>query len=150
MDYIGEYKGYSLYLNNENFIEGYKTIGGKRTKNTGLENAKGLERIVTKASSIEDFAKHIKKYNKKNKRRKPTKTIPMYLDKSKDEKGNIEYSIHGMSLQDLLVFKNSIRMSIEVYKTGFGFNKDNDEILFRLLTMYTFLTITQNKYGKNI
>lgn len=56
--YLGEYFGYHLYRNNDNFIEGYKEKGSFGSKKNNIN------RIVTNTTEISEFPNFIIKKEK--------------------------------------------------------------------------------------
>lgn len=61
MEYIGQYYGWQLYVNNEGYIEGYRSK--KRVDKTGQDlvalglEYTGVDRLVTMAKTKEEFYK---------------------------------------------------------------------------------------------
>lgn len=66
MTYVSEIKHCSVFRNDEGYLEGYKGIGKVDfTSVGGIQNHKGVERIVTNARTEEEFALFIKGRRKK-------------------------------------------------------------------------------------
>lgn len=57
MTYIGEYKGYNVYQNDEGFLEAYKSIG-ITAFTSKFKTAKDSKRIVSNTSDLEFFVKN--------------------------------------------------------------------------------------------
>jgi hypothetical protein len=77
MEHLGEHYGYQLYRNSEGFIEGYKSIGLIDTGAAGgkysCRPADELIRVVSHATTIDEFKAYITRYEKRAAKYNPYK-----------------------------------------------------------------------------
>lgn len=71
----------------------------------------------------------------------------MYIDKSKNEKGELEFSLHKLTYQDVMLIKSSFLFVLSLYKLV---PTSSLEIHFRMMKLYTYLQILEStKYASN-
>ena len=59
IEHLGEYGGYQLYRNSEGCIEGWRSVDLIKTETGYNRTAKDIKRIVTHATTIEEFIVHL-------------------------------------------------------------------------------------------
>lgn len=73
----------------------------------------------------------------------------MYIDKSKNEKGELEFSLHNLSYQDVMLLKSSFQFVLSIYKL-MPISPEDLEMKFRMMKIYTYLTILEaTKYANH-
>lgn len=75
----------------------------------------------------------------------------MYLDKSKNEKGELEYSLHKLTHQDVMLMQTMLKLGLDLYKNQVPI-QDSCELMFRIAKIYSYLKIIEStkyaEYGK--